>query len=480
MDARPKTRQLDRARETPSTQVPRRAKPIVIPMTQQQYDDIWHDANRVRSFIEQYSHQGCHRTSNAVDRPMNRLYRLMSANRGLHGHQGSSELRLRGWALLLNFRPSAPRSNQPRIHDSPVYRLNGKRYHEHWLHNLMASTSLMGFRRPPTCDPVESGACEVRSDRPGGAADLLRGDARAMDQVRHAGLWFVVMATAVTAIGGFLFGYDTAVINGAISYLKADMGLDSDQEGAAGASAILGCIPGAMCAGFLADRFGRKKMLFLCAVLYAGLGHSLRHSPDLRAVPRRAVPERAGHRSVVDDLSRLYRRDCAGAVARSAGHALSARDRHGHLPHAVHQQGGSGPGRRDLEHGLRLAVDARTGGRSGHRLARPAVHRAREPTLAGSARAGRRGEVRLREGRWAGPRRARARRDPGRRHARGGPVLGAVHGTLSPPAGDRRVAHGLLAVLRDQRDPLLFLADLRVGRAHERRCLHLLGVGRGW
>ena len=40
-------------RKTPSTQVPRGAKQIVIPMTQQQYDDIWHDADRVRSFIEQ-------------------------------------------------------------------------------------------------------------------------------------------------------------------------------------------------------------------------------------------------------------------------------------------------------------------------------------------------------------------------------------------------------------------------------------------
>ena len=95
-----------------------------------------------------YDHPGCHRTSNAVDRPMNRLCRLMYAGRGLHGHQGSSELRLRGWALLMNFRPYAPRSKRPRAYDSPAHRLNGKRYHEHWLHNLMASTSLMGFRNP--------------------------------------------------------------------------------------------------------------------------------------------------------------------------------------------------------------------------------------------------------------------------------------------------------------------------------------------
>lgn len=83
---------------------------------------------------------------------------------------------------------------------------------------------------------------------------------------------FVLFATGVTAIGGFLFGYDTAVINGANSYLKAHMNLTPTQEGLAGASAILGCIPGAMFSGFLSDRFGRKKLLFLCALLYAVSG----------------------------------------------------------------------------------------------------------------------------------------------------------------------------------------------------------------
>ncbi len=83
----------------------------------------------------------------------------------------------------------------------------------------------------------------------------------------------------VTALGGFLFGYDTAVINGANQYLKAHFSLDSVNEGFAGASAILGCIPGAMFAGFLSDKFGRKKVLFLCAVLYAVSGL-------LSAIPR--------------------------------------------------------------------------------------------------------------------------------------------------------------------------------------------------
>src|SRR3954447_24947263 len=89
----------------------------------------------------------------------------------------------------------------------------------------------------------------------------------------------LLLVALVAICGGFLFGYDTAVINGANQYLKTLFALSSFQEGLAGASAILGCIPGAMFAGFLSDRFGRRKILFLCAVLYA-------ISAVLSAVPR--------------------------------------------------------------------------------------------------------------------------------------------------------------------------------------------------
>jgi len=100
------------------------------------------------AYATAYDHPGCHRTSNAVDRPMNRLCRLMYAGRGLHGHQGSSELRLRGWALLQNFRPYAPRGRKVRKFQSPAHRLNDKRYHEDWFLNLTASTSLLGLGNP--------------------------------------------------------------------------------------------------------------------------------------------------------------------------------------------------------------------------------------------------------------------------------------------------------------------------------------------
>jgi SP family arabinose:H+ symporter-like MFS transporter len=76
-----------------------------------------------------------------------------------------------------------------------------------------------------------------------------------------------------------LFGYDTAVINGANQFLKLHFSLTPTQEGLAGASAILGCIPGAMFAGFFSDRFGRRKVLFASAIFFAVSGL-------LSAVPR--------------------------------------------------------------------------------------------------------------------------------------------------------------------------------------------------
>lgn len=101
---------------------------------------------RESEYAVAYAHPGCHRTSNLVDRLMNRLTRLLYAGRGVHGHRHSSTQRLRGFALLHNFRPYAPRSGHHRDYNCPAHRLNGKQYHAHWLHNLQASASLSGRR----------------------------------------------------------------------------------------------------------------------------------------------------------------------------------------------------------------------------------------------------------------------------------------------------------------------------------------------
>ncbi len=80
---------------------------------------------------------------------------------------------------------------------------------------------------------------------------------------------YLVMITLIGAFGGLLFGYDTAVISGAIGFLEIKFGLDSTMKGWAVSSAILGCIIGVAIAGYIADRIGRKKTLIITAFLFA-------------------------------------------------------------------------------------------------------------------------------------------------------------------------------------------------------------------
>ncbi len=79
---------------------------------------------------------------------------------------------------------------------------------------------------------------------------------------------YVMIVCLVAALGGLLFGYDTGVINGAIGPLKAYFNLDEVHEGWAMGCALLGCALGAAGAGAISDRFGRKKILILSAVLF--------------------------------------------------------------------------------------------------------------------------------------------------------------------------------------------------------------------
>lgn len=83
------------------------------------------------------------------------------------------------------------------------------------------------------------------------------------------GTAYVALLAGVAALGGLLFGYDTAVISGAIGYIQTHFALDSVMKGWAASSALLGCVMGAAVAGTLSDRFGRKKILLLTAVLFA-------------------------------------------------------------------------------------------------------------------------------------------------------------------------------------------------------------------
>lgn len=79
---------------------------------------------------------------------------------------------------------------------------------------------------------------------------------------------FVVKISLVAALGGLLFGYDTAVIAGVIGYLQKRFELSPAMVGWAASSAIWGCVFGAMLAGYFSDTFGRKKVLIVTAVLF--------------------------------------------------------------------------------------------------------------------------------------------------------------------------------------------------------------------
>ena len=86
------------------------------------------------------------------------------------------------------------------------------------------------------------------------------------------GMGPIVYAVAAAALAGLLFGYDTGVASGIQGYLQSYFHLSNTQLGFAIACLELGAVPGAMFAGTLADRFGRKKLLIICAVLFAVSG----------------------------------------------------------------------------------------------------------------------------------------------------------------------------------------------------------------
>jgi hypothetical protein len=97
-----------------------------------------------------YDHPGAHRTSNMLDRLMQRMDLHLFSVKYFHGTLQAAEFSIRGWALIQNFAPSNPRTIEKyNGFQSPAERLNQFRYHKNWLHNLLISASLGGYRAPP-------------------------------------------------------------------------------------------------------------------------------------------------------------------------------------------------------------------------------------------------------------------------------------------------------------------------------------------
>ncbi|HUY81682.1 MAG TPA: sugar porter family MFS transporter [Acidobacteriaceae bacterium] len=102
--------------------------------------------------------------------------------------------------------------------------------------------------------------------------------------------FYVLFLALVAAISGFLFGFDTAVINGVLLFLQRQLSLTNVETEIAASALLLGCLLGAAGASLIGDRIGRRKSLLLAAVLFAAstVGASLANSVTVFSVGRLA------------------------------------------------------------------------------------------------------------------------------------------------------------------------------------------------
>lgn len=79
---------------------------------------------------------------------------------------------------------------------------------------------------------------------------------------------YLIFLSVVAALGGFLFGYDAAVISGTISQVSEQFNLDQMQTGWFVGCALVGSIIGVLFAGKLSDRYGRKVTMLIAALFF--------------------------------------------------------------------------------------------------------------------------------------------------------------------------------------------------------------------
>ncbi len=85
---------------------------------------------------------------------------------------------------------------------------------------------------------------------------------------RHVNMSFIAMIVAVATIGGFMFGYDSGVINGTQEGLESAFNVGALGTGVLVGALLIGCAVGAFSAGRLADRIGRRNVMMLAAVMF--------------------------------------------------------------------------------------------------------------------------------------------------------------------------------------------------------------------
>lgn len=133
---------------------------------------------------------------------------------------------------------------------------------------------------------------------------------------------YIIGISLISALGGYLFGFDFAVIAGALPFLRREFMLDAWWEGFVAGSLALGCIVGCLTAGRVADNYGRRPGLMLAAAIFAvsSLGMAVATNLAMFIVMRFAAGIGVGMASL---LSPLYIAEISPAQVRGRNVAIN-------------------------------------------------------------------------------------------------------------------------------------------------------------
>lgn len=133
---------------------------------------------------------------------------------------------------------------------------------------------------------------------------------------------YILCISFISALGGYLFGFDFAVISGALPFLRVEFALNAWWEGFLTGSLALGCIVGCLMAGNLSDRYGRKPGLMLAALIFAlsSLGMAFSSGLSIFVMMRFAAGVGVGMASM---LSPMYIAEVSPASIRGRNVAIN-------------------------------------------------------------------------------------------------------------------------------------------------------------
>ena len=99
---------------------------------------------------------------------------------------------------------------------------------------------------------------------------------------------FIILSVIISSVGGIIFGYDTGIIGGAIVYIGKEFQINDLMQGVIVSTSLLGAMIGALAAGPLADKYGRKLVLFISGLFFAigAAGSGFSHSIEALTVAR--------------------------------------------------------------------------------------------------------------------------------------------------------------------------------------------------